>query len=358
MQTAIRMNRTILQFCNMTAAELLGRVRVLDSYFGASILTGVMERGVRDIGTVSLLCERSIVAEGVAATDGFGRVAGDIAGDPGTSLSTPGERWFQLGMGYILTMLGERITFGGDDYAEGAIRLREGRLRIDCRGALVAQTLRQIFAGHRQICETMNTLCCKGKWMIHIDRHYHDGAPVQDLIEMLRRMPAEELPVRGSVRHGISMTATAEERPGADSRGMEILATEETVDTLRHPRSLMMNSSLSLYIEGPYFDQYEHMQEVILDAAGCPDSYCPDGCRLVAIDTDEFAGGNNTLKSHLENLFRRQPLGNIAGVLLVQTEREERGAAFTIDLVTNPEAARPLPEDFACAIQGRHRIFY
>lgn len=351
MQTAIPINRTILQFCNLTAAELMGRVQVLDNYFGSAVLARVLQRGVRDIGTVSLLCERSVVAERLASTSGFQQIAGDIACEPDISLSAPGDRWFQLGLGYILTTLGERIVFGGMDNTRGTILLRDGRLNLECRSSLVDKTLRDVFTGHRQICDVLNSRGCKGRWMIHIDRHYYDGDPIRELIGMLRHTAVEDIPA--TTWPGISITATDEDYPGRTNRSMEMLTTDEKRDPFRYPRSLLINDGLSLWLEGPYFDQYAFMEEIIVEA-GDRDG----GCRLIAIDTDEFAGGTDILKERLEFVFRSQSLVNISAVLLVQTEREERGAAFTIEVLANPDSAWPVPEDFTCAVEGRHRIFY
>lgn len=350
MQTVIPINKTILQFCNLTATELMGRVRVLDDYFGCDVLSKVWQRGVRDIGTVSLLCERSVVAENLATISGFQRVASNIAANPEFSLSTPGDCWFQLGLGYILTTLGERIVFGGLENTRGTILMRDGQLSMECHGSLVEQTLRDIFTGHKQISDVMSNRGCKGKWTIRLDRPYSDGYSIRELIEILRYTPVEHL--LATTWPGISI-AMADEYQRGSGREIEAGTMDEAKAVHNSPHSLMMNNGLSLSIEGPYFDEYALMEKRVLEA-----NEREGGCRLVAIDTGEFAGGVSVLKAHLESLFQSQQLAHVAAVILVQTEREERGTAFTIELLANPASVQPVPENFARALTGQHRIFY
>jgi hypothetical protein len=350
MQAVIPINKSVLQFCNLTATELMGRVKVLDNYFGATSFTKVLQRGIRDIGTVSLLCERSVVAQSLATTTGFQRVVGNIAAHPDFSLSAPGDCWLQLGLGYILSNLGERIVFGGMENTRGTILLRDGRLSVECRGSLVEQTMRDIFIGHRNIVDVMSSRGCKGRWTIHIDRPYCDGQAIRELTEILRHTPVEHLPA--TTWPGISIVMTDEHQPAKRSRSAE-QTPDKNSDTCRYPRSLMMHDSLSLLLEGPYFDQYALMEKFVVEAGEREGS-----CRLVAIDTDEFAGGIEAVKARLEALFQSRRLAHVAAVLLVQTEREGRGTTFTIEALFNPGSVQVIPEDFSRLLTGRHKIFY
>lgn len=347
----------VLKSSGITPPKLLDLIKPLGTHIGQPFLQHIEKNGIKDIGTLTLLHERSALVNEVSTKPGFKKVIKSITSEHEWSLTEPKGSWFELIVGYLTIKAGEEPFF--EQKIAGIpkdILLRSNSIHIECKSFLTAATIKEIYTEHKEVFEAIKKIYPEGTWHVQVTRDITDGKALNDLIGIFKSNSTETLKDYTNDSLKITITQTENIKPTGKWKHGETLGlfgVEFPTDTLRRPFQIISDGYLSIHFSGPHFDQYHRFENSIIEKY----RQMVEGlCNLIAIDTNDFTGDIEELTRKLSGFILTAENPKISGLLLINRRAEKKEIVLTLNLIKNPYGIVKIPEDFAKAIIGQYKI--
>jgi hypothetical protein len=280
----------MLDMCGISHSELEKRIRLLEKHLGEPFIESLFKRyGGLSVALINQICERSVLVESLSTAPGFAVIRKRIVNpkNNASSLDEPHGEWFQLIVGYLLRSVNEQPLF--EQKVDGNpkdILLRQGDVHIECKS----------FRGSEALNKALNELIRLGKTP-SLDSDKRDGFTVgYEVITSIPGWPP--------------------------------------------------NPSFSVNESRRFFQRVieEKLPKLLVGK-----------CNIIAFNVDLFAGDMESFRETLRNLLH--DYRQASGFLVVQTYHKLPGdpfkllgSAYAIELITDQQAAIPVPADLLQAL--------
>lgn len=255
----------------------------------------------------------------------------------------------------LLASVGESTATSKSRHSTGVLRAYDNTLVIECCSEQITTTLHSIFSGHRRIHAALKKRQSEGRWMVQMHRCYNDKGLIEEVCGLVEATPACQITAEGIRGNGIVISPVHDgeqwRKYVVDSRA-EVKHVPGT-NHARKPCSMMMNGSISLYIEGPWFYLYEEVERML---GALENSHANNQCQLIAVDANNLAGKVHSARCLGEAMYRRE-LPQLAGILcLYRNNWNTQDSAITAELLRNPFSTVQLPQSFLDILRRRYKI--